>query len=157
MAFTEKRLFGPQIPAAVPGGVLYTCPTGQTTTTIVKQVVATVPSLGGVFALHLVPYGDTPSATNKILDIGMNPNETIIFDLSQVLTSGDYLYATSSASASLTISGVENAGGMVVSGLADSAVTTAKIADSNVTASKLGPNAFLANNQAGAIITMEMM
>jgi len=46
---------------------------------------------------------------------------------------------------------------MVVSGLADSAVTTAKIADSNITASKLGPDAFLANNQAGAIITMEMM
>jgi hypothetical protein len=46
---------------------------------------------------------------------------------------------------------------MVVSGLADSAVTTAKIADSNITAAKLGPNAFLSNNQAGAIMLMEMM
>ena len=33
-------------------------------------------------------------------------------------------------------------------------VTTSKIADSNVTAAKLGPNVLLGNNQAGAIILM---
>jgi hypothetical protein len=74
------------------------------------------------------------------------------------MTAGDFISAYSSVSGvTVTISGVENAGGMVISGLADSAVTTAKIADGNITGSKLGPNAFLSNNQAGAIILMEMM
>ena len=155
MAFTEKRLSGPTTPAG--GATLYTCPTAQQTTTLIKQIVVSAGASGGSYTVNLVPYGNSTSSANRILAGNLNVNETIIIDLSQVLTSGDYLYGTSSADVRITISGIENAGGMVTSGLADNAVTTAKIADSNVTAAKLGPDAFIANNQAGAIVLMEMM
>jgi len=112
--------------------------------------------------LILVPSGSSTENSNQIL-AGMSvlATDTMIIDLSQVMSSGDfltiYVYGSSGSLLNVTISGVENAGAMVVSGLADSAVTTAKIADSNITAAKLGPNAFLSNAQAGAIMLMEMM
>jgi len=160
MAFTEKRLAGPTAPSAGGPTTIYTCPTAQTTTTILKQLA--VCNAGGsstTFTVNLVPTGSSVAVSNRIISsVSIPANETIFFDLSQVMNSGDFVSVLPGGSnVVFTLSGVENAGGMVVSGLADSAVTTAKIADSNITASKLGPDAFLANNQAGAIITMEMM
>lgn len=162
MAFTEKRLSGPSALTANTETTLYTCPTAQTTTTMVKQFVVTntSASAGATFNLSLVPVTQTAGTANRLFNsLAIAANETILLDVSQVMTSGDFISARSSAGSTInvTISGVENAGGMVVSGLADSAVTTAKIADSNITAAKLGPNAFLSNNQAGAIMLMEMM
>lgn len=161
MAFTEKRLAGPTVPVVGGYTTVYTCPTSQTTTTIVKQVVLcnTSSSVATTANIALVPSGSVAGTSNLVFQgLALAASETVVLDLSQVMTSGDFLAVSPGASTvTVTVSGVENAGGMVVSGLADSAVTTAKIADSNVTASKLGPNAFLANNQAGAIITMEMM
>jgi hypothetical protein len=60
------------------------------------------------------------------------------------MSSGDFISAKSGAGSTVnvTISGVENSGLMVISGLADSAVTTAKIADGNITVEKLGPDIF---------------
>ena len=161
MAFTEKRLAGPTILPFNAETTIYTCPTAVTTTTLIKQIVVCNTS-GSVasFSLSLVPFGGaTPSTGNRLFSgLSVAANETIFLDVSQVMTSGDYISCISSISGiTVTMSGVENAGGMVVSGLSDNAVTTAKIADSNVTAAKLGPNALLSNNQAGAIILMEMM
>ena len=161
MAFAEKRLSGPTNLLLNTQTTLYTCPTAQSTTTLIKQIVVCNTTAGTVtFSLSLIPFGGaTPSTANRLFsNISIAANETIFLDVSQVMTSGDYLSAISSASGvTVTISGVENAGGMVISGLADNSVTTSKIADSNITASKLGPNALLSNNQAGAIILMEMM
>ena len=161
MAFTEKRLAGPAALTANTETNLYVCPTAQTTTTIIKQiVVCNTSGSTSSFSLSLVSSGGaTPSTGNRLFSgLSVAANETIFLDVSQVMTSGDYISCLSSISGvTVTISGVENAGGMVISGLADNAVTTAKIADSNITASKLGPDAFLSNNQAGAIILMEMM
>ena len=160
MAFTEKRLSGPTVLVADTETTLYTCPTSQTTTTMVKQIVVTNTGSATTFALSLVPVAGTAGTANRLFNsLAIAANETVILDVSQVMTSGDFISARSAvgATVNVTISGVENAGAMVVSGLADSAVTTAKIADSNVTAAKLGPNAFLANSQAGAIMLMEMM
>ena len=165
MAFTEKRLLSAsgQSPVALSANTettLYTCPTAQTTTTVLKQIVVT--NTGGsatTFSISLVPSGGTAGTANRLFSsVSISANETIILDVSQILTSGDFISALAAASGiNITMSGVENAGGMVISGLADGAVTTAKIADSNVTAAKLGPDAFIANNQAGAIVLMEMM
>lgn len=161
MAFTEKRLSGPTVLVANTETTLYTCPTAQTTTTMIKQFIVTNTSASATtFALSLVPVTGTAGTANRLFNsLALLANETILLDVSQVMTSGDFISARSAtgSTVNVTISGIENAGGMVVSGLADSAVTTAKIADSNVTASKLGPNAFLSNNQAGAIMLMEMM
>jgi hypothetical protein len=160
MAFTEKRLSGPSVLTANTETTVYTCPTAQTTTTIVKQVVVTNTGSATTFNLSLVPAAGTAGVANRLFNsLAIAANETILLDVSQVMTSGDFISVKSGAGSTVnvTISGVENAGAMVVSGLADSAVTTAKLADSNVTAAKLGPNAFLSNAQAGAIMLMEMM
>lgn len=160
MAFTEKRLSGPTSLSATTETTLYTCPTAQATTTMIKQIVVCNTGVNPItFNLSLVPFGGSASAANRLFSsLSVAANETVFLDVSQVMTSGDFISAYSSAAnVVVTISGVENAGGMVISGLADSAVTTAKIADSNVTAAKLSQNALLSNNQAGAIILMEMM
>lgn len=162
MAFTEKILVPTRV-IATPNTetTIYTCPTNQTTTTLVKQIIVcnTSSASACTFDLSLVPSGGSASTSNRVFaGVTIPTNETVIFDLSQVMASGDFLSARlSTAVTTITVSGIENAGAMVISGLADSAVTTAKIADSNVTAAKLGPDAFLANNQAGAIVLMEMM
>lgn len=161
MAFTEKRLGNtPTNLSANTETTLYTCPTAATTSTVVKQIVVCNTTGNAItFSLSLVPFGGTAGTANRLFSaMSVAANDTVFLDVSQVMTSGDFISANSSASnVVVTISGVENSGGMVISGLADSAVTTAKLADSNVTAAKLGPNALLSNNQAGAIILMEMM
>lgn len=165
MAFTEKRLIqtGALSPLSLTANtemLVYTCPTSQTTTTVLKQIVMTNTGASATtFSISLVPSGGTAGTSNRIFsNVAIAANETIILDVSQILTSGDFISARAAAAGvNITMSGVENAGGMVISGLADNAVTTAKIADSNVTAAKLGPDAFIANNQAGAIVLMEMM
>lgn len=68
---------------------------------------------------------------------------------------GDVIVTTPSNGQALVYDGTNWVNG--TSGLADNAVTTAKIANSNVTAEKLAPNAVLSNNQVGAIMLMEMM
>ena len=160
MAFTEKRLSGPTVLTANTETTLYTCPTSQTTTTMVKQIMVTNTGTSTTFALSLVPVTGTAGTANRLFNsLTLAASETVILDVSQVMTSGDFISAKSAvgATVNVTISGIENAGAMVISGLADSAVTTEKVADSNITAAKLGPNAFLSNGQAGAIILMEMM
>lgn len=164
MAFTEKRLAGPVAITDVAQTTLYTCPVSPTTTTVVKQIVLTNTSSveSKLVTINLVPSGGTVQTANRIFqNLSLSTNETVMLDMSLVMNSGDllsiYVSGNTFVPTNVTVSGIENAGGMVISGLADSAVTTAKIANSNVTAAKLGPDAFLANNQAGALMTMEMM
>lgn len=160
MAFTEKILVPTRVLTANTETTIYTCPTAQTTTTLVKQfIVCNTSASACTFDLSLVPYGGTAEASNRLFaSMNIPANETILMDISQVMGSGDFLSARLSANTTtITVSGVENAGGMVISGLADGAVTTAKVADGNITAAKLNQNAFLANAQAGALLLMEMM
>lgn len=159
MAFTEKRLAGPIQVNTGQTSTLYTCNTSVTTSTMVKQII--VCNLGATnanFNINLVPQGNTVATNNRIFSNTLiSTNETLILDVSQVMTSGDFLsFTAAGANVSVTISGVENQGGMVLAGLADNSVTTTKIANSNITSAKLGPNAFLANPSVGAIVTMEI-
>jgi hypothetical protein len=158
MAFTEKRLSGPTNLTLNTETTLYTCP--ASTSCIIKQIVICNTNNSSInFSFSLVPYGQSAATPNRLFyNLSVEANETIFLDVSQTLTAGDFLSALSSQSnVTVTISGVENAGGMVISGLADNAVTTAKIADGNITGAKLASDAFLSSNQAGAIITMDMM
>jgi hypothetical protein len=140
MAFTEKRLAGPTALTANTETNLYVCPTAQTTTTLIKQVLVTNTGSATTFDLSLVPQGGTAGTTNRLFSaLSISANETVLLDVSQVMSSGDFISAKSGAGSTVnvTISGVENSGLMVISGLADSAVTTAKIADLNVATSKI--------------------
>ena len=160
MAFTEKRLAGPTAPSATTETIVYTCPASPTTSTIIKQIiVCNTSASAATFNMSLVPSGGSAGTANRLFSsVPIAGNETIFLDVSQSMVSGDFVsFNNSAANITVTISGIENSGSMVISGLADSAVTTAKIADSNITAAKLGPNVLLGNNQAGAIILMEMM
>jgi hypothetical protein len=153
MAFTEKRLAGPTALTANTETNLYLCPTAQTTTTLIKQVLVTNTGSATTFDLSLVPQGGTAGTANRLFSaLALSANETVLLDVSQVMISGDFISAKSGAGSivNVTISGVENSGLMVISGLADSAVTTAKIADLNVATSKIDnlavTTAKLANN-----------
>jgi len=140
MAFTEKRLAGPTALTANTETNLYVCPTAQTTTTLIKQVLVTNTGSATTFDLSLVPQGGTAGTTNRLFSaLALSANETVLLDVSQVMSSGDFISTKSGAGSTVnvTISGVENSGLMVISGLADSAVTTAKIADLNVATSKI--------------------
>jgi hypothetical protein len=145
MAFTEKRLAGPTALTANTETNLYVCPTAQTTTTQIKQILVTNTGSATTFDLSLVPLGGTAGTANRLFSaLALSANETVLLDVSQVMSSGDFISAKSGAGSTVnvTISGVENSGLMVISGLADSAVTTAKIADGNITVEKLGPDIF---------------
>lgn len=158
MAFTEKRLAGPTAPSATTETSVYASPTA--TTTLVRQIVVCNTNATTITtSLSIVPYGGTAGTTNRIFkDLSVPANETIILNVSQVLEAGDFLSVnSSSANVTFTVSGIQSAGGMVISGLADSAVTTTKLNNQSVTASKLAPNVLTSNNQTGAIILMEMM
>lgn len=158
MAFTEKRLAGPIASSATTETSIYASPTA-TTTTIRQILVCNTNASAAVVSMSLVPYGSTASTSNRLFkDFSIPANETIILDVAQVLEAGDFLSVYSTlANVTFTVSGIQSAGGMVISGLADSAVTTTKLNNQSVTASKLAPNVLTSNNQTGAIILMEMM
>jgi len=161
MAFTERRLAGPTMPAGTIETTIYTCNTSVQTTTLVKQIMVchTAASGNSSVSISIVPYGSTAGANNRIFsNTIIAANETVLLDVSQVLTSGDFIsFLSNTGNTTITVSGIENQGGMVLAGLADSAVTTTKIADRNVTSAKLGQNAFLSNDSTGAIFMMETM
>ena len=92
MAFTEKRLSGPSVLTANTETTVYTCPTAQTTTTIVKQVVVTNTGSATTFNLSLVPVAGTAGTGNRLFNsLAIAANETLLLDVSQVMTSGDFI------------------------------------------------------------------
>jgi hypothetical protein len=160
MAFTEKRLAGPTALTANTETNLYVCPTAQTTTTLIKQVLVTNTGSATTFDLSLVPQGGTAGTTNRLFSaLALSANETVLLDVSQVMSSGDFISVRSGAGSTVnvTISGVENSGLMVISGLADSAVTTAKIADLNVATSKIDNLAVTTGKIANNAVTQEKL
>ena len=160
MAFTEKRLAGPTALTANTETNLYVCPTTQTTTTLIKQVLVTNTGSATTFDLSLVPQGGTAGTANRLFSaLALSANETVLLDVSQVMSSGDFISARSGAGSTVnvTISGVENSGLMVISGLADSAVTTAKIADLNVATSKIDNLAVTTGKIANNAVTQEKL
>lgn len=139
MPFTEKRLAGPT-QLTTSAVAIYTVPANRTT--IVKQLVATNTSAS---AATFTLYIGTATAANAVFNAtSVAANDSLVINLSQVLTTGEVLRALASANTAinLTISGVENDGPLTPTAtyIADSAITTAKLADSSVTATKFASN-----------------
>ena len=128
MSFTEKRLCNPT-QLTTSGQTLYTVPASKTA--IIKQIVVTnVTGSAVTFSLYI---GSASTANALFSGTSVAANDTVIINLSQVLSQNEILTSLASANSSLniTISGVENDGPLnpLSTYIADGAITSAKIAD----------------------------
>lgn len=105
--YTPKKLYTGQ--PGTSATTLYTAP--ASTTTIVKNIiVCNTTSSAATLTLSLVASGGSAGATNRIMSsLNILPNDTVLFELSGVLSTGDFISALQGTSGSLTlhISGVE--------------------------------------------------
>ena len=136
MPFNEKRLTNPTTLSTV-ASTIYTTPTQFTT--IVKQLVVTNTTASAAsFNLYI---GSATSANALFSNTTVSGNDSIIINLSQVLSSTEILTASANANSALniTISGVENNGPLDPASvyIANSAITTSKIANNAITEVKL--------------------
>lgn len=152
MSFTEKRLCNPTTLNTV-GTTLYTVPSSKTT--IIKQLVVTNTTASAKnFDLYI---GSATTANAVFKSTNVAANDSIIINLSQVLSSDEILTGIANANSSLniTISGVENDGPLnpVSTYIADDAITTAKIANSSITMYKLASNSVITSVISNSAIT----
>lgn len=106
--YTETQL-AQAATASTSETTIYTVP--GATTTIVKQIiVANTTGSAANYSLSLVPSGGSAGASNRIIPTTSFPaNSTTIFDLTQVMDTGDFIshLQGTSAAITVTISGVE--------------------------------------------------
>lgn len=99
-AYEPKKLYRGQ-PGAT-ATTLYTVPVAKSC--ILKQVMVHNPTAGAVtIALNDVASGDTASDANQFFEALLAAGELVVLDLSDVLETGDFLSATASAAASITL------------------------------------------------------
>lgn len=128
MPFQQIRLVGPST-LTTSSSLVYTVPSSRTT--VIKQVVVTnITASAATFTLNI-------GASNSLFNaVSVAANDTMLINLSQVLTAGETLYASASANSALnlTISGVVNDGPIepTETYIADGSVTSAKIADGTI-------------------------
>ena len=137
MPFVETRFISPTALTTSAASALYTVPTGYSA--IIKQLVVT--NTTGTAATFTFYIG-TASAGNALFSgTSVAANDTVIINLSQVLTTGETLRALASTGSALnlTVSGVLNDGPLASTAtvIVDNAVTTNKIAAGAVTSAKL--------------------
>lgn len=105
--YTPKKLYTGQ--PGTSATTLYTAP--ASTTTIVKNIiVCNTTSSAATLTLSLVASGGSAGATNRIMSaLEVTGNNTVAFDLSGVLATGDFISALQGTSSALTlhITGVE--------------------------------------------------
>ena len=106
--YTPKRLTNPTV-LTTSYVTQYAAPSA--TTTIVKQLIISNPTgTAATVNVSIVPSGGSASTSNNILGgLTVSANSTLVFDLSQVLATGDFISALASAGSTLNIvvSGVE--------------------------------------------------
>lgn len=152
MPFTEKRLAGPT-QLTTSASAIYTVPANRTT--IVKQIVATNTSAS---AATFTLYIGTAVAANAVFNAtSVAANDSLVINLSQVLSTGEVLRALASANTAinLTISGVENDGPLTPTAtyIADGAVTSAKIADGTIVNADINASADIAQSKISNLTT----
>jgi hypothetical protein len=109
MAFTQKRLAGP-VAMETSATDLYTAP--SETTTIVKQIMLcnTDDEEARTATLHVAASGSVAAGNTIFQAISLDPNETVILNLSLVLADGEKISGlASNAAVTITISGIEEA------------------------------------------------
>jgi len=86
----------------------YTVPSA--TTAVVKEIIVANPTTSAAtVTVSVVPSGNSASAANNIIGgVSVAANSTLVFDISQVLATGDAVAALASAGSTLNllISGV---------------------------------------------------
>jgi hypothetical protein len=142
MPFQEKRLVNPQTLTTSASTALYTVPTGYTT--IIKQIVVTnLTASARTFTFYI---GATASVGTALFSgTSVAANDSVVINLSQVLSSTEKIFALCDTGSALNIvvSGVENDGPLepVATYIADNAITTVKLADNAITTSKIAAGA----------------
>jgi hypothetical protein len=130
MPFVETRLISPTTLTTSAASALYTVPTGYSA--IIKQLVVT--NITGTAATFTFYIGAASAGNALFSGTSVAANDTVIINLSQVLTTGEVLRALASTDSALnlTVSGVLNDGPLASTAtyIADNAITSAKIAPS---------------------------
>jgi hypothetical protein len=129
MPFVETRFISPTTLTTSASSALYTVPTGYSA--IIKQLVVT--NITGTAATFTFYIGSASAGNALFSGTSVAANDTVIINLSQVLTTGEILRALASTGSALnlTVSGVINDGPLASTAtyIADNAITSAKIAD----------------------------
>lgn len=138
MPFTEKRLAGPRGDFGGYAYVFYTVP--SQITTILKQLIVTnTTGSSATFSIYITTQGNY-----LFYNTPVSANDTLVINMSQVMTSGESLYVTCDPQYALvfTLSGVENNGPLdpATVYIADGAITTSRLANASVTSAKLAAN-----------------
>jgi hypothetical protein len=156
MSFTEKRLCNPT-QLTTSGQTLYTVPASKTS--IIKQIVVT--NVTGSVATFSLYIGSVATSNALFSATSVAANDTVIINLSQVLTQNEILTALASANSALniTISGIENDGPLnpLSTYIADNAITTVKLADNAVTTAKIAAGAVVTEDIANGAVTSEKL
>ena len=143
MPFVETRLISPTTLTTSASSVLYTVPTGYSA--IIKQLVVT--NITGTAATFTFYIGAASASNALFSGTSVAANDTVIINLSQVLSTGEVLRALASTGSALnlTVSGVINDGPLASTAtyIADNAITVNKIADGSVTNSKIADGAIM--------------
>lgn len=109
LTYTPKRL-AQYSPIGTSDTTIYTVPGGELT--IIKQIMISNTTAATVtVAVSVVPLGGTAGAANRVVpDTNLPGKSVLVFDLSQVMNTGDFISVkTSSANAAaFTVSGVES-------------------------------------------------
>jgi len=139
MPFAERRLTNPTTLSTV-ASTVYTVPAQYTT--IVKQVVVTNTTASPAsFNLYI---GSATAANAIFSNTTVSANDSVVINLSQVLSSLEILTASANANSAIniTISGVDNNGPLdpATVYIADGAITTSRLANASVTTDKLAAN-----------------
>lgn len=109
MATYAPKKIGQAFPASTSEVTVYTVP--GAVVTLVKQIIVANVTTGPVTAsISFVPAAGSAGDSNRISkDISLVGNQVVVYDLSQVLNTGDFITVKASAGNSVvfTISGVE--------------------------------------------------
>jgi hypothetical protein len=153
MPFIETRFISPTTLTTSAASALYTVPAGYSA--IIKQFVVTNISAS---AATFTFYVNTASASNALFSgTSVAANDTVIVNLSQVLTTGETLRALASVGSALnlTVSGVINDGPLASTAtyIPDGAITSAKIADGSIVTVDIADSAVTTAKIANGAVT----
>ena len=144
MPFVETRFISPTALTTSASSALYTVPTGYSA--IIKQLVVT--NTTGTAATFTFYIGAASAGNALFSGTSVAANDTVIINLSQVLTTGEVLRALASTGSALnlTVSGVLNDGPLASTAtyIPDNAITSAKIADGAIVNADINASAAIA-------------
>ena len=155
MPFVETRFISPTTLTTSAASALYTVPTGYSA--IIKQLVVT--NTTGTAATFTFYIGAASAGNALFSGTSVAANDTVIINLSQVLTTGEILGALASVGSALnlTVSGVLNDGPLASTAtyIADNAITSAKIADGAIVNADINASAAIDKTKiSGTAVTV---